>query len=203
MLLEGYNTHGRLRLMNRAMGMARWRHRARSEPLPEVNRSNGSIRPAALQGRGHVPFDALLGLAVGQDRNDIAEGALDAGLRVRPDIDDIAAFGGQRALDSRNDVIRVRDLLAVHAESLRDGDKIRGLGQIHPWVLDTPQLHALAVRVQTMVVVDNDNDLDLLFSEGRELLGIVVEAAVTVIKNHRPIRGRKLRSGGNRQAGAE
>ena len=58
------------------------------------------VRPTAFQRWRHMTFYTLFRLAVREDRNDIAEGALDTGLGVGPDINDVASLRRDCALKS-------------------------------------------------------------------------------------------------------
>src|SRR3546814_16982771 len=59
--------------------------------------------------------------------------------------------------------------------------EIRRLGQIDPRVLDAPQLHAPAIGVEAVVVVDHDDHLDLAFRKRRQLHGVIIKSAVAMI----------------------
>ena len=64
-------------------------------------------------------------------------------------------------------MLGVGNFLPIDPERFCQSDKIGGFGNVDPWILDTPKLHALAVRIQAVVIVNDDDYFNLLFRQRR------------------------------------
>src|SRR5215510_7077870 len=76
------------------------------------------IRPGALEWGREVAGGALLGLSVRQNRNDVLEGALDTGLGIRKNIEDVTCFRFDGSSKRGDDLVRIRYGLAIDSQGL-------------------------------------------------------------------------------------